>query len=104
MMHIKRVRFEELERYLRGTQRIAVEVDGKVVGHYDPRDRSPSASLTKSLDAITTRTASDDGTNYLEKMYQEIYERTGMTEEDMAEFLDPSLGCICDGCTRDDDP
>jgi hypothetical protein len=103
MMHIKRVPIEKLGRYLEGTRKIAVVKDGRVIGHYYPRIKEPTTALNAESELTNARPGARDHIHSLESTLQAIYKETGMTEEDLAEFFDPTLGCYCDDCTRDDE-
>jgi hypothetical protein len=102
MKHIKRVPIEKLGDYLEGTRQIAVVKDGKVIGHYVPRIKTQTATSNGKLDLSTVRPELRDNVQALESMLQETYERTGMTEDDLAEYMDPTLGCRCDDRTEAD--
>lgn len=62
--------------YLSGTEPIAVNKHGRVIGFYFPMKRDQER-IKRDLDRLG-------------ETVQEILEQTGMTEDELVEFLDPS--------------
>jgi hypothetical protein len=101
---MKRVPAEEFvehaAEYLEGTETVSVEKDGEVIGRYVPTpnghpakgagsngrtsDEALLRELEKGIDpeslAIIKR---------LDRRFQEIYERTGLTEDELVELYGP---------------
>ena len=100
---MKRVPAEEFaERaaeYLEGTEPVAVEKDGEVIGRYVPMpnghgkkgagsngrtlDEALLRELEKGIDPESLATI-----RRLDRRFEEVYERTGLTEEEFANLFD----------------
>lgn len=91
MSKFKRVPIEKLGEYLEGDRRIAVEKDGKIVGFYYPRAYEKPPVRSKDLDGSTVKPESRAEVDQLQATLQAIYKRTGMTEDEFADLMDPRI-------------
>jgi hypothetical protein len=91
MSKIKRVSIEELAEHLEGTKQVAVEKDGRIVGFYIPRERPPASPAFENLDWSNVDPESRRMAEKIHQTLQEIYARTGMTEDEFADLLNPKI-------------
>ncbi len=92
---MKRIGAHEFERrvaqILDESEMLSIERDGRVIGHYIPVPNGPAGNgatgpeESRHADA-ETRAAIER----LERVLEGIYARTGMTEDELADVLDPS--------------
>jgi hypothetical protein len=101
---MKRVPADEFARhaaeYLEGSEIVAVEKDGEVIGQYVPVPNGHAPNGTQA----TSQSANDNATELdwskvdpesraiierLQETLQGIYARTGMTEDELVDLLDP---------------
>ena len=102
---MKRVPADEFARhaaeYLEGTEPVSVEKDGKIIGSYvpspnghvlngTPSARPPSTGDDVELDWSKVRPESRATIERLQSTLRAIYARTGMTEDELVDLLDPS--------------
>jgi hypothetical protein len=90
MRNIKRIPAEKLPEFLDLREPLAIEKDGKIVGIYDPKERASSSKAPQpDLSAIQHSPESQAAFDHLNDFLQEIYEKTGWTEDEFADFMDP---------------
>jgi hypothetical protein len=80
---------EHAAEYLEGSDTVAVEKDGAVIGRYVPEvnghaTNGTSASTKPKTNKAELRKAFAE----LDDVLQRIYERTGMTEDELADLFD----------------
>jgi len=102
---VKRIPADEFARhaaeYLEGSEPVSIEKDGEVIGRYVPAPNGHSINGART----TAQSANDNTTELdwskvdpesraiigrLQETLQKIYARTGMTEDEFADLLDPS--------------
>jgi hypothetical protein len=87
--------------YLEGTEPVSVERDGEVIGRYLPTPNDHGSNGTSStsqipslphgdLDWSTVRPESRATLERLRRVLQDVYTETGMTENELADYLDMS--------------
>jgi hypothetical protein len=101
---MKRVPADEFARhaaeYLEGSETVSVEKDGEVIGRYVPApngrmsDVTTAAHQTATGDAVELDWSKVDPESRaiierLQSTLREIYARTGMTEDELVDLLDP---------------
>ena len=101
---MKRVPADEFARhaaeYLEGSEIVSVEKDGEVIGSYVPAPNGHTSNGTQSArqpasgDAVELDWSKVDPESRaiierLQDTLQEIYARTGMTEDELVDLLDP---------------
>jgi hypothetical protein len=95
---MKRVPADEFARhaaeYLEGSETVSVEKDGEVIGRYVPVPNGESSngvsSGVRSEEERRIRKAeAGKAFERLHPVLQEIYARTGMTEDELVDLLDP---------------
>ena len=92
---MKRVPADEFARhaaeYLEGSETVSVEKDGEVIGSYVP---APIGHAPNGMDADADRSRrraeARAAFERLQHVLQGIYARTGMTEDELVDLLDPS--------------
>ena len=102
---MKRVPADEFVRhaaeYLEGSETVSVEKDGEVVGRYVPAPNGRTSDVTSAMPQTSNGDAVElDWTRIdpesraiiqrLQETLQGIYARTGMTEDELVDLLDPS--------------
>ena len=100
---MKRVPADEFARraaeYLEGTEPVAVEKDGEVIGRYVPTPNGHASNGTPSpdhrpshrhdeLDWSTVRPESRATLERLRRVLEEVYAETGLTEDELADYFD----------------
>jgi hypothetical protein len=100
---MKRVPADEFARhaaeYLEGTETVSVEKNGEVIGRYVPVPNGRAANRTTSngqslshphedFDWSTVRPESRATLERLQRVLQEVYAETGMTEDELADYFD----------------
>jgi hypothetical protein len=91
---MKRVPADEFARhaaeYLEGSEIVSVEKDGEVIGSYVP---APNGHAPNGIDAgedrHRNRAEARAAFERLQQVLQGIYARTGMTEDELVDLLDP---------------
>jgi len=77
--------------YLEGTETVSVEKDGEVIGRYVP---APNGHVLNGGDGDDDRqrkkAEARAALERLQHILQGIYARTGMTEDELVDLLDPS--------------
>jgi hypothetical protein len=90
MTAMTRVPIEQLAEHLHGTRPIAVEQHGKIVGEYHPKGYlRVSVSDYESLDWSNVKPESRAAVDQLQETLQKIYEETGLTEDELADLMNP---------------
>jgi hypothetical protein len=92
---MKRVPADEFARhaaeYLEGSETVSVEKDGEVIGRYVP---TPNGHVVNGVDSQEDRRRKKAEARAafaeLQQVLQGIYARTGMTEGELVDLLDPS--------------
>jgi len=92
---MKRVPADEFARhaaeYLEGSETVSVEKDGEVIGRYVP---APNGHVVDGAngddDRDRKRGEARAAFGRLQQVLQRVYARTGMTEDELVELLDPS--------------
>ena len=92
---MKRVPADEFVRhaaeYLEGSETVSVEKDGEIIGRYVPAPNGHSENSTASDDdRLRKRAEARAAFAELQQVLQGIYARTGMTEDELVNLLDPS--------------
>ena len=102
---MKRVPADEFVRhaaeYLEGSETVSVEKDGEVIGRYVPAPNGRTSDVTSAMPQTSNGDAVElDWTRIdpesraiiqrLQETLQGIYARTGMTEDELVDLLDPS--------------
>ena len=102
---MKRVPADEfakhVSQYLEGSEIVSVEKDGEVIGRYvpvpnghaldqTPTSRQPGNGDEIELDWSKVRPESRANIERLQSTLRAIYARTGMTEDELVDLLDPS--------------
>ena len=95
MASMKRVLAEEFAAhagaYLEGPDPVSVEKDGKVIGKYVPERNGHAANGEISDDERRKKKAEVRAAfERLRAVLQEVYEETGLTEDEFADLMDPS--------------
>jgi hypothetical protein len=76
-------------RYLAGDEPLAIERNGTPIGYYWPlAGKSNGAGIVHARKASTEATQAGEA---LQRTLQEIYKRTGLTEEELARYFDLSV-------------
>ncbi|HZO32693.1 MAG TPA: hypothetical protein VFH48_42655 [Chloroflexota bacterium] len=92
---MKRVAAEEFARhvaeYLEGSEPVSVEKDGEVIGRYVPAQNGHAPNGVGSDEGRRRKRAEARAAfERLQLVLQGIYARTGMTEDELVDLLDPS--------------
>jgi hypothetical protein len=92
---MKRVPADEFARhaaeYLEGSETVSVEKDGEVIGRYVPAPNGHAPNGTSSeQDRREKKAEARAAFAELHQVLQGIYARTGMTEDELVDLLDPS--------------
>lgn len=92
---MKRVPADEFARhvaeYLEGSEAVSVEKDGKIIGRYVPAPNGHALnSIDSDEDRRRRRAEARAAFERLQHVLQGIYARTGMTEDELVDLLDPS--------------
>ncbi len=102
---MKRVPAEEFARhaaeYLEGTEPVSVEKDGEIIGRYVPAPNGHAPNGIQSVGQPASRDSVEldwskvdpESRAIIERLQgtlQAIYARTGMTEDEFIDLLDPS--------------
>lgn len=92
---MKRVPADEFARhaaeYLEGSEPVSVEKDGEVIGRYVPTPNGHASNSAGSDEERRRRkTESREAFARLRTVLQEIYDETGLTEDEFADLMDPS--------------
>ena len=91
---MKRVPADEFARhaaeYLEGSETVSVEKDGEIIGRYVPLPNGHASNGVSSDEDRRKRKAEASAAfDRLQHVLQGIYARTGMTEDELVELLDP---------------
>ncbi len=94
---MKRVPADEFVRhaaeYLEGTESVTIEKDGEVIGRYVPAPNGHTSNGVNSANADEDRrrkkAEARAAFERLQRVLQGIYTRTGMTEDELVDLLDP---------------
>ena len=92
---MKRVPADEFARhaaeYLEGSETVAVEKDGEVIGQYVPSPNGHALNgVSADEDRDVKRAEARAAFERLQQVLQGVYARTGMTEDELVDLLDPS--------------
>ena len=109
---MKRVPADEFARhaaeYLEGTEPVSIEKDGEVIGRYVPlpnghtsngpaSDGRPLNAPANKIDWGTVKPGSRASLEQLRRALEDVYARTGMTEDELAEYFDTTKPFPYDG-------
>jgi hypothetical protein len=97
---MKRVRAEVFAKhaaeYLEGTETVAVEKDGEVIGRYVPTPNGyasngtvPENGAISDKERRRRKAESRAAFARLRSVLQEVYKETGLTEDEFADLMDP---------------
>lgn len=82
------VRMDDFQRqpndYLRAGSAVAIDEDDRTVGYYVPVPSAYDEEFRRAM-------------SHLDETLQHILTRTGMTEDDLADLLDPAIPLQIDG-------
>jgi hypothetical protein len=91
---MKRVPADEFARhadeYLEGSEAVSVEKNGEVIGRYVPVPNGHTANgVGSEADRGESKAEARAAFARLHRVLQEVYARTGMTEDELVDLLDP---------------
>ena len=92
---MKRVPADEFARhaaeYLEGSETVSVEKDGEVIGRYVPTPNGHAQNgVNADEDRDRKKAEARAAFERLQQVLEGIYARTGMTEDELVDLLDPS--------------